>query len=103
MLVSAGLMWLKMTVFGQRGGASAHEKYTADSDWLPILVPSAMVGLFSGVMSGACGVGAAPFIQLGLLHFFRLSLPQVAGTTMLVTLRSLLWEASDISSKGIST
>jgi len=85
MLVSAGLMWLKMTVFGQRGGL-AHERCMAEADWQPILAPSALVGLFSGVMSGACGVGAAPFIQLGLLHFFRLSLPQVAGTTMLVTL-----------------
>ncbi len=86
MLVSAGLMWLKMTVFGKRGGLSALEHSAAGSGWQPILAPSAMVGLFSGVMSGACGVGAAPFIQLGLLHFFRLSLPQVAGTTMLVTL-----------------
>ena len=43
------------------------------------------VGLVSGVLSGTFGIGAAPFIQIGLLVFFNLTLPQVAGTAMLVT------------------
>jgi uncharacterized protein len=42
------------------------------------------LGLVCGFLSGAFGIGAAPFIQLGLLLFFSLSLPKVAGTTMLV-------------------
>ncbi|MHC1727103.1 MAG: sulfite exporter TauE/SafE family protein [Syntrophobacteraceae bacterium] len=44
------------------------------------------LGLLCGVLSGTFGIGAAPFIQIGLLLFFSLSLPQVAGTTMLVIL-----------------
>jgi len=44
------------------------------------------LGLFCGLLSGTFGIGAAPFIQIGLLMFFSLSLPQVAGTTMLVIL-----------------
>lgn len=42
------------------------------------------LGLLCGVLSGSFGIGAAPFIQIGLLVFFSLSIPQVAGTTMLV-------------------
>ena len=37
-------------------------------------------------MLGAFGISAAVFIQVGLLFFFSLSLPEIAGTTMLVTL-----------------
>jgi uncharacterized membrane protein YfcA len=44
------------------------------------------LGLLCGVLSGTFGIGAAPFIQIGLLVFFGLSIPQVAGTTMLVIL-----------------
>jgi uncharacterized protein len=44
------------------------------------------LGLLCGVLSGTFGIGAAPFIQIGLLVFFSLSIPQVAGTTMLVIL-----------------
>ncbi len=44
------------------------------------------VGLSCGLLSGTFGIGAAPFIQLGLMAGFSLSLAQIAGTTMLVIL-----------------
>jgi uncharacterized membrane protein YfcA len=51
---------------------------------LQFWLASSVVGLICGVLSGAFGIGAAPFIQIGLLFFFSLTMAQVAGTTMLV-------------------
>ena len=45
-----------------------------------------MVGVFNGLVSGACGVGATPFIQMTLLIIFNVPLYQTVGTTMLVIL-----------------
>ena len=45
-----------------------------------------IVGMFNGLVSGACGVGATPFIQLTLLIIFNVPLYQTVGTTMLVIL-----------------
>ena len=42
--------------------------------------------MFNGLVSGACGVGATPFIQLTLLIIFNVPLYQTVGTTMLVIL-----------------
>ena len=44
------------------------------------------LGLVTGLLSGTFGIGATPFIQIGLLVFFNMSLQQSAGTTMLVIL-----------------
>src|SRR5699024_1739069 len=44
------------------------------------------VGVVTGGLSGWLGIGASPFIQIGWLIFFRLSVQQAAGTTMLVIL-----------------
>jgi uncharacterized membrane protein YfcA len=41
-------------------------------------------GLICGFFSGAFGIGAAPFIQVGLLIIFGLSVRKVAGTTMFI-------------------
>ncbi len=43
------------------------------------------VGVVAGLLSGTFGVGGTPYIQLGLLIFFGMSVQQAAGTTMLVT------------------
>lgn len=45
-----------------------------------------IAGMFNGLVSGACGVGATPFIQLTLLIIFNVPLYQTVGTTMLVIL-----------------
>lgn len=43
-------------------------------------------GVCNGLISGACGVGATPFIQLTLLIIFHTPLYQTVGTTMLIIL-----------------
>ena len=45
-----------------------------------------LTGLINGLISGACGVGAASFIQLSLLLVFNAPLYQTVGTTMLIIL-----------------
>ncbi len=42
-----------------------------------------MLGVSGGIASAFFGVGMAPFIQLGMLTIFRLSLVRTIGTTML--------------------
>jgi uncharacterized membrane protein YfcA len=53
-------------------------------DGMKFWIASAGVGLLCGALSGAFGIGAAWFIQIFLLFFFSLTIPQVAGTTMLI-------------------
>ena len=78
LLVSAAL------VMGRMFFSVPHITSIKPGDGIKFWVASAGLGLFCGVLSGAFGIGAAWFIQLGLLFFFSLTLPQVAGTTMLV-------------------
>lgn len=50
----------------------------------PAMVAKAgVLGVSGGVASAFFGVGMAPFIQLGMLTVFRLSLVRTIGTTML--------------------
>lgn len=50
----------------------------------PVMVAKAgALGVSGGVASAFFGVGMAPFIQLGMLTVFRLSLVRTIGTTML--------------------
>jgi len=44
------------------------------------------LGIITGILSGTFGIGATPFIQIGLLILFSMSIQQSAGTTMLVIL-----------------
>ncbi|VBB04995.1 sulfite exporter taue/safe [Lucifera butyrica] len=44
------------------------------------------LGIVTGILSGTFGIGATPFIQIGLLVFFGMSIQQAAGTTMLIIL-----------------
>jgi len=84
LFLAAGLLCYRM--FFSRSHASSHLNNKIRRKGLNFWAPAAGVGLVAGILSGAFGIGAAPFIQLGLLVFFKLSLPEVAGTTMLVTL-----------------
>lgn len=43
-----------------------------------------MIGLMTGMLSGAFGIGATAFIQISLMLFFGVSLYQAIGTTMLI-------------------
>ena len=44
------------------------------------------LGIVTGILSGTFGIGATPFIQIGLLVFFGMSIRQAAGTTMFIIL-----------------
>ncbi|MCE5335259.1 MAG: sulfite exporter TauE/SafE family protein [Desulfobacteraceae bacterium] len=80
LFLSAVLITLRM-FFSFRGLLAVK-----DSNRVTFWLVTCALGLLCGVLSGTFGIGAAPFIQIGLLLFFSLSLPQVAGTTMLVIL-----------------
>lgn len=47
---------------------------------------SLTIGLVTGFLSGAFGIGATAFIQISLMLFFGLSLYHAIGTTMLIIL-----------------
>ncbi len=81
---SAGLLWLRLfTKFGQFWANAGAQTVPAGSRfWMA----AGGVGLATGILSGLFGVGASPFIQIGLLFFFGLSVRQSAGTTLLVIL-----------------
>ncbi|HUL00101.1 MAG TPA: sulfite exporter TauE/SafE family protein [Nitrospirota bacterium] len=77
---------LCLRIFFYPNGISWAMKDKIGKNDLLFWAAASAVGLVSGIMSGAFGISAAVFIQVGLLVFFNLSLPEVAGTTMLVTL-----------------
>ena len=84
LFLSALLLWMRIAYASKMIGGRKGDKTSAEGR--DFWISAAGVGLLSGVLSGTFGIGAAPFIQIGLLVFFGLTLPQVAGTTMLVTL-----------------
>lgn len=47
---------------------------------------AACIGLVTGFLSGAFGIGATAFIQISLMLFFGISLYHAIGTTMLIIL-----------------
>ncbi len=84
LLICAALLCFRMSFYPNGVFKRMDDKIA--SSGARFWVAAAGVGFVAGVLSGAFGIGAAPIIQLGLLVFFSLSLPEVAGTTMLVTL-----------------
>ena len=59
-----------------------------------------LTGLVNGLISGACGIGAASFIQLSLLLVFNVPLYQTVGTTMLIILPIALMGGAGFLSAG---
>ncbi|HEK9102022.1 sulfite exporter TauE/SafE family protein [Bacillus pfraonensis] len=51
-----------------------------------VLGKGALLGVVTGMLAGAFGIGSAPFIQIGLMVLLGLSIRQSVGTTMLVIL-----------------
>lgn len=76
----AFLVWLRMRLAGR--GALVQDTPEA-APTRKVLVGAGTLGLSGGVASAFFGVGMAPFIQLGMLTVFRLSLARTVGTTML--------------------
>jgi uncharacterized membrane protein YfcA len=84
MFLSAVLLWLRLfTKFGQFWASTGAQKNpTGIHFWLAAFG----IGLVTGMMSGLFGIGASPFIQIGLLVFFGLSVQQSVGTTLLIVI-----------------
>ena len=59
-----------------------------------------LTGMVNGLISGACGIGAASFIQLSLLLVFNVPLYQTVGTTMLIILPIALMGGAGFLSAG---
>lgn len=83
LIVSAILLWIRVTAgFGKFATQKFAEKNRSSKSrfWMT----AAGIGIITGLLSGAFGIGSTPFIQIGLLVFFGLSIQLSAGTTMLV-------------------
>jgi len=84
LFLSAILLWLRVFVYAKKNFSHTGNKS------LPVGVrfwlTACGLGLFTGILSGTFGIGATPFIQIGLLVLFGMTIHQSAGTTMLVIL-----------------
>jgi uncharacterized membrane protein YfcA len=80
---SAFLLWVR--VFYSKGSLP-HTEREPVSTGLKFWMNAGGLGIVTGILSGTFGIGATPFIQIGLLILFSLSIHQAAGTTMLVIL-----------------
>lgn len=84
LLLSALLLWLR--IFFTNKGIFSRSESEAGPTGISFWLTASGLGLVTGVLSGTFGIGATPFIQIGLLIFFHMSIHQSAGTTMLVIL-----------------
>lgn len=83
LLLAAILIWLRT---GKKKMLLFTDQLLDSSMGLRFWATAFMVGSVSGFLSGIGGIGAAPFIQLGLLIFMGMSLRHTVGTTMIVIL-----------------
>ncbi|RAP75834.1 sulfite exporter TauE/SafE family protein [Paenibacillus montanisoli] len=81
LFLSGAALWLRM-IMVSRGKLADAEMLTASRkrEW----IGSCGVGVISGGLSGLFGIGATPFIQLGLMSVLGMPVRLAAGTTMLV-------------------
>jgi uncharacterized protein len=84
LILSACLLALQIFYFSK--GFFTNKESREGTSCLCFWITACGLGLVCGVLSGTFGIGAAPFIQIGLLLFFSLTIQKVAGTTMLVIL-----------------
>lgn len=67
---------------------------------LSIIRKCILLGLVTGGLAGAFGIGSAPFIQLGLMVLLGLTIQQSVGTTMLIILPIAIGGGFGYSSEG---
>lgn len=77
LFLSAFLLFLKLFFLKETTKAAGGVSYI-------IWIKSSFLGLLAGTLSGAFGIGSAPFIQIGLMTLLHLTIRQSVGTTMLV-------------------
>ncbi|MED4206146.1 sulfite exporter TauE/SafE family protein [Neobacillus mesonae] len=83
LFLSAVILLVRLFVFQK---ITSDRKTKEPGGKLYFLKRAAFVGIITGLLSGTFGIGAAPFIQIGLLVIMGLSIKQSVGTTMLVIL-----------------
>lgn len=84
MVFSAFLLWRRLFMVKRQSATKSASKQNDKSTNL--IIKGAFVGVITGFLSGFLGIGAAPFIQIGLLTIFGLTAKKAVGTTMLVIL-----------------
>jgi uncharacterized membrane protein YfcA len=84
MTFSAFLLWRRL--FMTQRPSKTKATNTAVNHSTNLIAKGAFVGIITGCLSGFLGIGAAPFIQIGLLTIFGLTAKKSVGTTMLVIL-----------------
>lgn len=84
LLLSALLLWIRIFVVSRLSAeaVNARKAPAGIRFWLFAF----FVGMVTGMLSGTFGIGSTPFIQVGLLVFFAMTVQQSAGTTLLVIL-----------------
>lgn len=84
MTFSALLLWRRLFMSKPKTTMKSTSKQAYKNSNL--ITKGAFLGIITGCLSGLLGIGAAPFIQIGLLTIFGLSAKKAVGTTMLVIL-----------------
>jgi uncharacterized membrane protein YfcA len=78
LFISSFLIWLRTRIKINEEEEKANKlnrKIVGNSSW---------TGGMIGIISGTCGLGSAPMIQVSLLTIMKLDIVKVAGTTMLI-------------------
>ncbi|MCL5065494.1 MAG: sulfite exporter TauE/SafE family protein [Firmicutes bacterium] len=87
LFLSAVVMFIRL-IFLQRNQSGSH--LTLPTRTRSFWIKCGWIGLGAGAISGMFGIGAAPFIQLGLIIGLGVPLALVPGTTMLVIMPTAL-------------
>ncbi|MGP1366627.1 MAG: sulfite exporter TauE/SafE family protein [Schwartzia sp. (in: firmicutes)] len=82
LLATTGLLYLQL--FHPALIANYVAKNQAAAHGRAFLLRGVLLGLVTGFLSGAFGIGATAFIQIGLMLFFGVTLYHAIGTTMLI-------------------
>ncbi len=92
LLLSAIILWVRMILISRKKEIIQEDQIPKGSRfWLAAIT----VGFVTGVLSGLFGIGSTPFIQIGLMILFGMSVRKSAGTTMLVIIPIALAGGAD--------
>ena len=84
LLLTTALLYLQLFRRDLIAGYIERNKSTATGS--RFYLRSCAIGLLTGFLSGAFGIGATAFIQISLMMFFGVSLYHAIGTTMMIIL-----------------
>ncbi len=82
LILNAGLLYLRTRAGSKWVREDQHRSEPFAKRWWRELPGSTAIGLFTGAMTGFLSIGAAPWIQLGLMLFKGTNLRNTIGTTM---------------------